>query len=273
MKKLLVLFLSLLLTPFAADNAAACSSCSTRNRHHYSQNEGYAISVGTEFGVDNINDGDHREPYIGLNFMYDEALLNGKLNINIGFGYVFEFVKEFNADYKKVFPQTLTLDAGLGYNLNLRDTSTLSFLLESYTDFRLAPLNTPNDDNNVASVLSPGIRFIESLSFGDIYAQIGFPFRFAPYGVNTEFTIGWNSKFGLGLALDTYFHLSPEANWGRGLGTNVSYSFGRFSFFVQCLFNGIGVSGNSYYCEDCDEYHVDNGGVSINTIIGFKVSF
>lgn len=272
MKRLLILFLPLLYALIAADNATACSACS-RSRHH-SHNEGFAVSVGIEFGIDNVNDNDGMEPYIGSIVMYDEALLNGRLNINIGLGYFFEFVKKDDADFNKVFPQILTLDAGLGYNLDLRNTSTLSFLLDSYTDFRLAP----RLDNNVVSILSPGIRFSETLGFGGMYAQIGFPLHFPSYDFDMEFTLGWISTFGLGLSLDTNFNLSPKADWGGELGAIVSYSYERYSFYVRGLFKGIGghTGSRSYWCDDCGEYHGSgghSGKMSINTSIGFIVSF
>ena len=244
MKKSLIL----LLVFIAADIAFACSACSMRNRHNFSQNEGFAFSAGIEVGAENIN-GD-REPYIGTLLNYDEALLGGKLDIYLGFGYFHEFVKKRNADGDEVFPKTITLDAGFAYNLDLRETSTLSLILESNTDFRLAPRR------NNRSLLSPGIKFTETVSAGDIYTQFGLPIHLANGALDGAITLGWISNFGLGISADTEFNLSPNTAWARKMGATLSYSFEKISIYTHCFFKNIG-----------------NNNISINPSIGFVFSF
>ncbi|GBU29361.1 hypothetical protein R84B8_02925 [Treponema sp. R8-4-B8] len=256
--------------------------------------EGIGLSVGLEFGIGNVNMANDEEmsPYLMPILIYENSFLDDALDVYAEVDYTFGFTKEPNDDGDEVNPQSMYVDLMIGYNLGLGDASTLSFILENeFDEIIIAP--KIEEGNALTGIFTPAIKFNREFDFGDIYAQIGAPITY--YDKNTDasigldFTLGWNSSFGLGIEAKVCTLIVPnddagytgvEAiisyatepiyaeieiiipkeidNEGVKITPEFDYSFKNFTFYVKCVFDGIGVK---------------DGNVTISPALGVKYSF
>jgi len=258
--------------------------------------EGIGLSVGMEFGIGNVNkanDGE-RLPYLMPMLIYENSFFDDTLDIYAELDYTFGFTKEPNDNGDDVYPQSLYSDLMIGYNLSLSDTSTLSFILEHETD-EIIISSKHEGVNTLTGIFTPAIKFNQELESGDLFFKIGAPITYIQYDkdadktVGLDFTVGWNSSFGLGLEAKVCTLIVPRDDAGyTGVETIISYeaepiyievetiipkeidnegvtvtpefdySVKNFTFYVKCEFAGIGVSG---------------GNVIISPALGIKYSF
>jgi len=280
MKKLLF---SLLVMALVAGFAAA-------------EDEGIGLSVGLELGVENVNEGNDgkKNPYLMPILIYEKSFLDDTLDVYAELDYTFGFTKEPDDDGNEVNPQSIYNDIIIGYNLSLGDVSTLSFILENEIDkFIIAPRY--EDMNAYNGVFTPAVKFNRKFDFGDLFAQIGAPITYAQYykdadtAIGLDYTLGWNSTFGLKMEAKICTLLVPDDAAGyTGFETTVSYetgpvyvevetiipkerseegititpevdfSFGNFTFYIKSEFTGIGMS---------------EGDMIISPALGVKYSF
>jgi len=258
--------------------------------------EGIGLSVGLEFGIENINkaNDDEMTPYLRPLLIYENSFFDDTLDVYAKLYYTFGFTKEPNDDGDEVYPQSLYSDLILGYNLSLGGASTLSFILENETDeIIISP--TYKGVNALTGIFTPAIKFNQEFDIGNFFAQIGSPITFIQYdkdadtSVGLDFTIGWKSAFGLGIeakvctlivpgddagfsgveTIITYetktIYIEVEtiipkeiSNEGVKITPEFDYSFKNFTFYVKCEFTGIGTSG---------------GNVIISPALGVKYNF
>jgi hypothetical protein len=179
----------------------------------------------------------------------------------------------------------------LGYNLSFAGTSVLSFIVYNENDFQLSP-ELPDGMTHFGT-LEPSLKFTQTLGFGDLYAQLGFPIDYltgvkdADIGISSYLTLGWASTFGLGVELTPNLAISPDSEYagfdilvsyetgpiyaevevnlpkeidaeGITITPQVEYAFNAFTFYVNSEFGNIGV---------------EEGDVSISPALGVKYSF
>jgi len=274
MKKIIVLFLILCVV---AGFAAA-------------DDEGIGLSVGLEFRAENAskaNDGDV-STYLMPMIIYENSFLDGALDLSAELDYNFGLTKEDDTN-----PQYLYVDLSVGYNISIGEKSTLSIILENEFDpIIVAP--KIEEGNSLIGIFTPAVKFNQSLDIGDLYAQIGAPINYIQFYkdadtvIGLDFTLGWNSSFGLGIEAKICSLLSPsEASGYTGLDLTVSYeaesiyfevetlipneidiegititpefdySFKNFTFYIKSEFAGIGTDGD----------------VVISPALGIKYSF
>jgi len=264
MKRFLVLFLVLAM---AAGFAAA-----------QEEEEGIGLTAGLEFGIGNINDADNMDPYLMPMIIYENSFLEDALDVYAEVDYYIYL----NEDV----PMSLYVDLAVGYNLGLAEDSTLSFILEN--EFDTLDLNP---DFALTGIFTPAVQFTQGFEdVGDFYAKIGVPITYFDGTDYTttglDFTIGWESSFGLGLEaiiktlidpVDVgYYELEAtisyetgpvycevnmifpkEADEGITITPEFDYALGNLTLYTWIEFAGIGV-------ED---------GLSITPAIGVKFSF
>jgi len=260
------------------------------------------LAAGLEFGIDGINEEDERAPYLTAMLSYGHSFLNDSLDFYSELNYTFGFKKDDHShggSHDDAFPQTLYFNLMLGYNLRLGPDreSTLSFILQNEFDrFVIAPRN--DGGNNITGIFTPAVNFNQEFNTGDLYAQIGLPITYVQDDKNADaeiglnFTVGWNSLFGLELeatlctmlapgdeaGLDDLelvigyevepFHFSVEAaiplsdfdHRGIDVTPRVEYGFGSFNFYVYCEFAGIGAKESEH-------------SLCITPALGFKFTF
>jgi hypothetical protein len=249
--------MALLLALFVANYAAAHGS-------HGASGGGSGLSVGAGFGlhIHQHDDEDEAEvvPNAAATLSYSESFFDEKLEFEIGLSYIPVFQKGYfeleehehehehgheHAEEEDFYQQVLCLEAGLTYNLSLSYFTTLSFSLENETDFYLSPAE--KGENNVEGVLTPAIKFNWDSGIGGLHIKYGLPLQYVSYfkeeefGVGSDVTIGWQSKFGLGMEFIGHFLMSPESGFD-GVDAIISYvlPIKKFSLYVNCEFEGIG---------------------------------
>jgi hypothetical protein len=219
--------------------------------------DGTGLSLGLEFGLhihahdDDDDDEGEMElaPNAAITLAYSEGFFDDKLEFDIGLSYIHNFKKGYFELVDGHFPdedfyqQVICLNAGLSYSLDVMYFSTLSFILENDTDFYLSPRI---GDNNTEGELKPGIKWNWGLGIGDIYVRYDLPLQYVSYfgdefGVGSDISLGWQSKFGLGLDFVGHFLLSPESGF-EGVDAIISYALPikNFTFSIGCEFEGIG---------------------------------
>jgi len=261
MRSIMALFLAFIVANFAMAHGS--------HGAHGSDDSG--LSVGLGFGMHIHQEEDETEfiPNAELSLSYSESFFDDKLDFDIGVSYIPTFTKEFfeiAEDYlfsnPNFYQQVICLNAGLAYRLDLTYFTSLSFVLENDTDFYLAPRE--DGENNIEGELMPGIKFNWKSGIGDIYVQYGVPLQYVSYfkeeefGIGSDVTIGWESKFGLGINFTGHFLMSPESGFD-GVDAVISYilPIKKFSLYANCEFEGI----------DSDE------GMHIVPAIGIRYSF
>ena len=260
------------------------------------EDEGIGLSAGLEFGVENVNEANDgkKNPYLMPMLIYENSFFDDALDVYAELNYTFGLTKEPDDDGNEVNPQFIYNDLMIGYNLSLGDASTLSFILENEIDkFIIAPRY--EEMNAYTGIFTPAVKFNQKLGFGDLYAQIGAPITYAQYykdadtAIGLDYTLGWNSTFGLKIETKICTLLVPDDAAGyTGVEATVSYetgpvyievetiipkerseegitvtpevdfSFGNFTFYVKSEFTGIGMS---------------EGDMIISSALGIKYSF
>jgi hypothetical protein len=258
--------------------------------------EGIGLSAGLEFGIENVSKANNEElkPYLMPLLIYENSFLDDTLDLYAELNYTFGCSKEPNDDGNKVFPQSVYLDLMMGYNLGMGSASTLSFILENeFDEIIISP--RLDAENALTGIFTPSVKFNQNFNFGDLFAQVGAPITYIQYdkdadtAVGLDFTLGWNSAFGLGIEAKILTLLVPGDNAGySGLETTISYengpvyfevetiipkeigdegititpqfdySFRAFTFYANCEFSAIGLNG---------------GDVVISPALGVKYSF
>jgi hypothetical protein len=185
--------------------------------------EDLGISVGTEVGVGNINkaNGGDMWPFIKPLITYYHSF--GDVDVYSELHYTFGFIKEFDDKGEKVFPQSLSFDLGVSYNLKLNNASVLTFMLENRnSEIAIAPnFGYDKIKDRITGNIRPSIKFSQRLGSGGIIAKIGFPIFYLRRSYNGDLPIvgieianGWKSPFGLGIGSELLTGLSPEAFHG-----------------------------------------------------------
>jgi len=261
--------------------------------------ESSGLSVGLEAGIMNINkayDAD-MEPYLMPMLIYEQAYLNGAVEINAELDYTFGFKRVPNSDGNDVFPQSLYFDFMVGYNIGFSSVSTLSVILENeFDELIISPRYS--ESNNITGIFTPAVKYNHVLDLGDIFFMLGAPITYiqdykdADAIIGFDFTFGWYSNFGLGIEAKTKMQFLPSSK-DKGAGyqgvealvsyeidpiyfevlTEISndiktggvtvtpefdYSFNNMTFYAKCKFNNIGIEG---------------GKVIISPALGLKFSF
>jgi len=253
------------------------------------EDEGIGLSVGLEFGIVNVTKANDEDlnPYLMPMLIYENSFLDETMDVYAELDYTLGFTKEPDEDGNDVNPQSMYIDLMVGYNLDLGETSTLSFILENeFDEIIISPIYA------LTGIFTPAAKFNQKLDFGDLFAQIGAPITYyneADTTIGLDLTLGWSSTFGLGIEAKILTLLSPGEDAGyNGFETIISYetepiyaevktvipkeisnegvtitpefnySFMNFTFYVKCEFAGIGVDG---------------GGVSVTPALGVKYSF
>jgi len=254
MRSIIALFLALIAANFAMAHGS----------HGAHGDDSSGLSAGLGFGLHIHQHDDETEvvPNAALSLSYNESFFEDKLDFDIGLSYIPSFKRGYfeleeheheheyeqeleYADEKDFYQQVLCLEAGLTYNLSLGYFTTLSFSLENETDFYLAPRE--DGENNTEGVLTPGIKLNWNSGLGGIYIKYGLPLQYVSYhkeekfGVGSDVTVGWQSKFGLGMEFIGHFLISPEADFD-GVDAIIAYAvpIKKFSFYANCGFEGIG---------------------------------
>jgi len=254
------------------------------------------LTAGLEFGLGNVgeaNDGDI-EPYIIPMLIYENAFLDGALDLYAELDYTLGFATTENEDGDDVLPMSLYFDLYLGYNLSLGTASTLSFILENeFDEILLSP--TYKESNNINGIFTPAVRFTQGFDFGDLYATIGVPINYVQYEkdadalIGLDFTLGWESSFGLGLEAIIKTMIAPEDATGYyELEATISYETGPIYGEVNLIFpkeikeEGITITpefdyalGNLtlYTFIEFAGIGIEDGDVVITPAIGVKYSF
>jgi len=252
------------------------------------------LSVGLEFGAGNIgkaDDGDIKY-YLMPMLLYENSFFNKTLDVYAELEYTFGLTKEEDEDGDEVIPQSIYFDLIVGYNFSFGSASTLSVILENeFDELIISPRSAGGP--NLTGIFTPAVNFNQNFSFGDLFARLGAPLTYFDKGADItmglDFTIGWNSTFGLGIEAKPRTLLFPGYAAGyNGFETIISYQTGsvyveietifpgeisvegvkitpefdyswwNFTFYVKCEFSGIGVSG---------------AGVRVTPAIGVKYSY
>jgi len=268
------------------------------------------FSAGLEFGIDGVNE-DDRMPYLTAIASYGHSFLDNSLDVYSELNYTFGFGEghhehspdEHNHHDDNAFSQSLYFNFMIGYNLRLGfdGESTLSFILQNeFDEFIISP--RCEESNNITGIFTPAIRYNHELNTGDIYTQLGFPVTYiqqeknAGTEVGLDFTLGWDSLFGLELeatlstllapgddagfdgleliigyefepfhfSVETFFPFSDFDDRGISILPQIDYNFKNFTFYINCLFAGVGV------------HEHDNGhghSLHITPALGFRYSF
>jgi len=223
--------------------------------------EEIGLSAGLEFGIVDIGN-DERMPYLMPMIIYEQSFFDDALDVYAELNYTFGFAEELE--------QSLYLNLMVGYNLGLGESSTLSFILQNEFDEITIP------DGAFAGIFTPAIGFNQAFNFGDIFAAVGLPVYYfdnedADTEIGLNFTLGWESSFGLGLEFTVFtmisgdfrydsleaiarFETGPiyieviaefpsDIDYGITITPLFEYAIGNFSLYANCEFAGIG-AGN-----------------------------
>ena len=156
--------------------------------------------------------------------------------------------------------QSMDFNLRVDYNLNIAEASKLTFILENMTfipflrdDMSLSGQGMPDSGatNRVfyemESWLNPGVKYTQTLDFGNLYAQVDAPINItremlresgskAFDELNLNFTLGWESNFGLWVNARLYNHIkrnAVEPGFLESLGVSGSYEFGPLNAGVE----------------------------------------
>jgi len=210
------------------------------------EDESIGLSVGLEFGIQNVSEANDGEmgPYLMPMLIYEDSFLEGALDVYAELDYTFGFTQEPDDNGNEVNPQSLYVDLMVGYNLGLGSASTLSFILENeFDELTIAPRY--KESNALTGIFTPAVKFNQELDIGDLFAQIGAPITYIQYdkdadtAIGLDFTFGWNSTFGLGIEAKICTLLVPGDDAGyTGIEATVSYETGPVYFEVEAIIPG-----------------------------------
>jgi hypothetical protein len=226
--------------------------------------EEIGLSTGLEFGIADVSS-DERMPYLMPMIIYEQPFLDDALDIYAELDYTFGFAEELE--------QSLYLDLMVGYNLGLSESSMLSFILQNKFD----EITIHNGD--LAGIFTPAIGFNQELNFGDIFAAAGLPVYYnnnedSDTELGLNFTLGWESSFGLGLEftvltmisggfkydsleviarfetdpiyIEVIAEIPSDLDYGITITPLIEYAIGNFSLYTKCEFAGLGAEKISF---------------------------
>ena len=203
MKKLSLLFLVIFLTGTIA------------------MSEDLGLTAGLEMGfLDLLGDDVDENIYIMPSIAYENDELVPGLELYAALGIPFWFVSDFALGFD--------LDLRVAYNLEIGSASTFGFFLHSENFIPAAkdkqhPYSPLLEDatNKFTSWLTPGVSFVQSMDFGDLYAELGVPMYLAPDPFDytgLDLTLGADFSMGLGAGVTI-------ENWIRTQDRKNDYSF------------------------------------------------
>jgi len=244
MKSIMALFLALIAANFAVAHGS----------HGAQGGEGSGLSAGLGFGMHIHQEEDETEfiPNAELSLSYSESFFDDKLDFDIGVSYIptftegfFEIAEDYPFSNPHFHQQVICLNGGLAYRLDLSYFTSLSFMAENDTDFYIAPRE--DGQNNTEGVVTPGIKLNWNSGIGALYVQYGLPLQYVFYfkteewGIGSDLTIGWESKFGLGINFTGHYLMSPESGFDS-VDAVIAYAvpIKKFLVYVNCEFEGIG---------------------------------
>jgi hypothetical protein len=243
------------------------------------QDEGIGLSAGLELGLGIVA----AEVEFGLSpfLEYENSFFDGALDLSAALAYGLVF--------SDPVAQGIEMEEELAYNLSLAGTSVLSFILNNSNGFVLSPRE--DDSNNLEGVLSPGIKFNQTLGFGDLFARVDFPLTYvqpergAEFEFGIDLGLGWASTFGLGIEVTEHNVILPEGVYG-GIDLTASYEYGpiyaELAIGAPPEFEGISISPAFEYTFNAFTFYaslefadinVEGADVSISPAIGVKFSF
>ena len=215
------------------------------------------ISVGLEFGIENVNRANDEDiaPYLMPFFSYDTSFLNDALDLYAELNYTFGLTDRLR--------QSLYADLTLAYNLEFGRASTLSFILQNEFDEILISPRTKGQ-NKLEGIFTPAIRFEHEFNFGDAFVNVGAPITYMQYDkdadteVGLDFTLGLESTFGLDLEFKLLTLLVPGEDAGyQGFEAIVGYEIRPMYFGVEVIV-GEDVSGDGITVTPSFEYGFRN---------------
>ena len=110
-------------------------------------NEGVGLSVGLEFGFEDIGD-EERVPYLMPLLVYEKSFFDDALDLFAEIEYTVGFTGESELE------QSLALDFMAGYNLKLGDANTLSLILQNeFDEMAISP------GFSLDGIFTPAVKF------------------------------------------------------------------------------------------------------------------
>jgi hypothetical protein len=148
-----------------------------------------------------------------------------------------------DASYTAAFEEDDTahdsyLELEAAYNLPLGESSVLSFILNNANDFHFAP-DWGDDVSIIGGTLEPALKFTQTLGFGDLFLQLGFPIEYTHQevltdddetGVAAKLVLGMAAESGFGAELTLNYALSPDAEYAE---TELLLSYERGAFYGE----------------------------------------
>ena len=203
------------------------------------EDEGIGFTVGTDFSIDGVNkpNGEDMSPNLMPYIVFERSFLDGVLYLYTELDYTIGLTKDDGE-----IPNELFFLISLSYNLNLGESSILTFSLENENGFVFLPKDEVDFKDRIYGTLKPGIAFNQYIErFGNLYAQVDALVKYAqgwgetviPIGL--DFSAGWKSTFGLGLKAKVHTLLAPKdiKEGYTGLDISVSYGNGPISAGVE----------------------------------------
>jgi hypothetical protein len=273
MKKFPILFLVLALAAgFAAADDAEDSDDAG----------GIGFTAGLEFGIVGVNkpnDAENASPYLDVFVEYGNSSLDGALDVYASLLYDADLTEGGDP-----YPQYLTLDFMIGYNLGLGDSSTLSFILENENDFTLVPKAYAD----TIGIMKPGLKFNQSIKdTGDFYGQLDFPVAYLYKGSDKTYsgldiTLGWASAFDLGIEAGGHILFTPNdkiskdetVNGFTGISITASYGNGPIYADIAATVSVKKASYDQYYSSSFPYSYFDTlAGTAVSITPSFSYSF
>jgi hypothetical protein len=176
----------------------------------------------------------------------------------------------------------------VGYNFSFGEASVLSVSVNNTNEtIKIAP--EPEDAAYHNGELDPSLKFTQTLGFGDLSGQIGFPIAYltgvkdADAEIGAYLTLGWASSFGLGLEVTGNLALSPESEYTE-TGILISYEkdlfYGEVEITADKEFKTFGITPEVDISIAAWTFYVkaeigipDEGDTKFSPAIGAKYSF
>lgn len=251
MKKFLVVFLVLFVTvSFTAFGHGGGGGGASRDYHD-------GITAGVEFGVFEADENGDQNPNLAFTLAFAHPFFDDQLELLAEMRYIIGLGDDWGDGDSE---HAMDLYLGLTWNRQLSDASKLSFIL--HKGFEGIVLTDRDDDtNNIdAGKLTPAFRFEHEFPVGDtIYFQSAFPWTYlrnntpeAARLFGADFTLGWESNFGLNLETTLRTLISPFSN--AGPDANPAW---RNTTGIQFLEFVVGYEYRAFYFEVATEVPVN----------------
>jgi len=151
--------------------------------------------------------------------------------------------------------QGMDFNLRVDYNLDIIESSRLTFILENMTfipvlrnDLSISGLSMQEQrtaNNNAIDTetwLYPGVKFTQTMGFGNLYAQVEAPINILKEINNTQdshhinFMVGWDSTFGLEVNAKLFNRIKRntiDPEFLESLGVSGTYGFGMIDAGVE----------------------------------------